>query len=462
MILVASINLQQHPEMIALKEHQENVKDFVELSPEEALLRWVNHHLRNAGIPPISNLGADLDINKLIHLIHQIAPHLNALQLLNDPDPLSRAQKLLKLIEQGLGCKVFMDGQDLLNGNEKLNLALLATLFNKNSGLSGQSNDVLSPELAAQRAREIEEAMRQKIARDEEELRRRLAEEEARMHQRLLEAEQAMRDRLRREEEETRRRWEEEDRLRQQHQAKLQYDDAALRRMREDQAAQDRLWEQQERMKLEQERQRIQEERLRLEEERRLRDQQKFNPSMSLPYGSFNPNPALAGTMPLSSVSFSPSAPMSLPMGGAFLTPQQQQLQQQQLMQQQQLQQQLLLQQQLQQQQQQLQSQFMQQQQPPMQSFGAAGLAMGSAALSGYPPMSVGSTGAPGLEMGISGPRGPHPGTDMSVGNFGATGTALPSPQDQLHLDPNLYLNSAHLGIVHNLLGGQQPPPPGY
>eukprot|EP01096_Ripella_sp_DP13-Kostka_P016906 TRINITY_DN842_c0_g1_i4.p1 TRINITY_DN842_c0_g1~~TRINITY_DN842_c0_g1_i4.p1 ORF type:complete len:894 (+),score=504.74 TRINITY_DN842_c0_g1_i4:133-2682(+) len=486
MSLVASINLQHHPEMINLKLQQENVKDFVELSPEEALLRWVNHHLRNAGLAPIANLGADLDIDKLIHLVHQIAPHLNALQLLSDPDPLSRAQKLLRLIEQGMGCKVFMDGQDLLNGNEKLNLALLATLFNKNSGLAGPSNDVLSPELAAQRAREIEEAMRQKIAREEDELRRRMAEEEARMHQRLLEAEQAMRDRLRREEEETRRRWEEEDRLRQQQHAKLQYDDAALRKMREDQEAQDRLWEQQERLKLEQERQRIREESARLEEQRRLRDQQKYNPTAaSLAYGSFNP----AGSVPLPNASFLPQqtsfnpSQMNLQMGGAFSTGQQSQpqiqsqlqsqQQQQQLQAQMQLQAQLQAQQMLQQQQQQFQSQQFQPQQSfqpqqPMQSFGAANLALNSA-MTGYPQMSYGGTtmglqmgGAPGLEMGISDPRGatgPHPGIGMSLGGFGAPG-ALPSPQDQLNMDPSIYLNSAHLGIANNFLNSQ--PPPGY
>jgi hypothetical protein len=68
--LLSQINLQQHPEIIALKEASENVKDFVELAPELTLLRWVNHHLRNAGYPRrITNFSADIVRNTTKHQI---------------------------------------------------------------------------------------------------------------------------------------------------------------------------------------------------------------------------------------------------------------------------------------------------------------------------------------------------------------------------------------------------------
>jgi plastin-1 len=43
------MNVQQHPEIITLMEENEDISKFVDLPPEENLLRWFNYHLKRAG-----------------------------------------------------------------------------------------------------------------------------------------------------------------------------------------------------------------------------------------------------------------------------------------------------------------------------------------------------------------------------------------------------------------------------
>ena len=43
--LLAEINLQANPHLVALLLEGETMEDFMKLSPEEILIRWVNYHL---------------------------------------------------------------------------------------------------------------------------------------------------------------------------------------------------------------------------------------------------------------------------------------------------------------------------------------------------------------------------------------------------------------------------------
>src|SRR3990167_4394834 len=61
--LLSHVNLQQHPNLIHLKEETEDVNDFLQLAPETTLLRWFNHHLRNAGHNRrVTNFAGDVSV----------------------------------------------------------------------------------------------------------------------------------------------------------------------------------------------------------------------------------------------------------------------------------------------------------------------------------------------------------------------------------------------------------------
>jgi len=74
--LLADINLQNHPGLVALLEEGETLEDLMKLSPEELLIRWVNYHLARSNCGRrISNFTTDIkDSVAYIHLLHQISP----------------------------------------------------------------------------------------------------------------------------------------------------------------------------------------------------------------------------------------------------------------------------------------------------------------------------------------------------------------------------------------------------
>ncbi len=74
--LLSDINLHEHPGLAALLGPDESLEDFMKLSPEQILIRWVNYHLaRSTCGRQISNFSGDIkDSVAYIHLLHQIAP----------------------------------------------------------------------------------------------------------------------------------------------------------------------------------------------------------------------------------------------------------------------------------------------------------------------------------------------------------------------------------------------------
>jgi len=55
------INIKDHPDIIVLKKADEELEDFLKLTPEELLIRWFNYHLSNACHPRrVANFGADI------------------------------------------------------------------------------------------------------------------------------------------------------------------------------------------------------------------------------------------------------------------------------------------------------------------------------------------------------------------------------------------------------------------
>ncbi|XP_077417683.1 plastin-1-like isoform X2 [Vanacampus margaritifer] len=142
--LFADIEISRNEGMICLLNEGESLDHLMSLSPEELLLRWVNYHLRNAGTESIGNFSGDImDSRAYFHLLDQIAPrgeHDDFMNVkidmngLNDWDLNRRAELMLQQAAR-LDCRQFVTAQDVTAGNNKLNLAFVANLFNTHPAL---------------------------------------------------------------------------------------------------------------------------------------------------------------------------------------------------------------------------------------------------------------------------------------------------------------------------------------
>jgi plastin-3 len=74
--LLSAINLVHHKELVALLEEGETMEEFMKLSPEQILIRWVNYHLQRSQCGRVvTNFSSDIkDSIAYIHLLNQIAP----------------------------------------------------------------------------------------------------------------------------------------------------------------------------------------------------------------------------------------------------------------------------------------------------------------------------------------------------------------------------------------------------
>uniref|UniRef100_A0A3Q3JQN4 Plastin-3 n=1 Tax=Monopterus albus TaxID=43700 RepID=A0A3Q3JQN4_MONAL len=146
--LFAHIELSRNEAIAALLEEGESLEDLKKLSPEELLLRWVNFHLKKVGMS-ITNFSTDIkDSKAYFHLLEQIAPDGSKDDVprveidmtgLYEKDLTKRAECMLKQAER-LGCRQFVTATDVVSGNAKLNMAFIATLFNKHPALTKPEN----------------------------------------------------------------------------------------------------------------------------------------------------------------------------------------------------------------------------------------------------------------------------------------------------------------------------------
>ena len=136
----------------ALLKPGESIADLENMTPENILMRWVNHHLSrgekggaliwdgnhnalssNTSGDFVSNFGNDLSNSvAYINLINQIGgKDLSKLgaKAIKIKDNLERAGAMLKMAEK-IGVKPIITANDVVHGDEKLNMAFLATLFN--------------------------------------------------------------------------------------------------------------------------------------------------------------------------------------------------------------------------------------------------------------------------------------------------------------------------------------------
>jgi hypothetical protein len=138
--LMKSITLTEHPELYRLLKDGESLADFLKLSPEQILLRWLNYHLQNAGSPRVAtNFTRDLsDSEILTTVLKQIAPECCTLAPLRQTDLWQRADGMLAEADK-IGCRKFVGPKEIVNGHARLNVAFVANLFNTRPGLEALS-----------------------------------------------------------------------------------------------------------------------------------------------------------------------------------------------------------------------------------------------------------------------------------------------------------------------------------
>jgi len=132
--LLGMISLQNFPELVLLLEEGESMQDLLKLHPELLLLRWLNYHLRKGkSSRVVKNFGSDLADSEVYSVV------LNRLNAATCPlivatDRMARATKVIEN-SRALGANVFIKPKDICDGNKKLNISLVAQLFNTCHGL---------------------------------------------------------------------------------------------------------------------------------------------------------------------------------------------------------------------------------------------------------------------------------------------------------------------------------------
>ncbi|XP_055333675.1 plastin-1-like [Paramacrobiotus metropolitanus] len=136
--LFNQITIEHCPGLVLLLNDDEKIEDLLRMAPETILLRWVNYHLKNAGVDRrISNFTTDIkDSFIYTHLLNQIAPKDSSVDLrpLQENDAHRRAELMLKNAGK-INCRAFLTANDVVEGIYKLNLAFVANLFNTHPAL---------------------------------------------------------------------------------------------------------------------------------------------------------------------------------------------------------------------------------------------------------------------------------------------------------------------------------------
>eukprot|EP00999_Lentomonas_sp_LEN2_P000702 NODE_169_length_2013_cov_82.082715_g145_i0.p1 GENE.NODE_169_length_2013_cov_82.082715_g145_i0~~NODE_169_length_2013_cov_82.082715_g145_i0.p1 ORF type:complete len:468 (+),score=165.70 NODE_169_length_2013_cov_82.082715_g145_i0:157-1560(+) len=144
--LFARINLSNVPGLARLLHDGETLEEFMALPVEQILLRWFNFHLQRAGHPRrVNNFGKDIkDSECYTILINQIAPQDAGVSTspLNINDPKERASAMLAEADK-INCKKFVRANDVVKGNQKLNLAFVANMFNMHPALEAVEIEII-------------------------------------------------------------------------------------------------------------------------------------------------------------------------------------------------------------------------------------------------------------------------------------------------------------------------------
>jgi plastin-1 len=133
--LLSQITLMNFPELVLLLEEGESMQDLMKLHPELILLRWLNYHLRKGGSSRVAkNFGSDLADSEIYSVVlNRLDPRV--CPLVSGTEPMARANQAINNA-RNLGVNVFIKPKDICDGNKKLNISLVAQLFNTCHGLT--------------------------------------------------------------------------------------------------------------------------------------------------------------------------------------------------------------------------------------------------------------------------------------------------------------------------------------
>ena len=136
-LLLHNINLRNYPELVNILNKNEEITELLKYSPEQILLKWFNYHLKAAGYEkPINNFSEDIkDSEKYIILLNHLNKEICDKDALNESDIKKRAEIVLSNISK-LNINSFIKSNDIVDGNGKLNVLLVGSIFNSNIGLN--------------------------------------------------------------------------------------------------------------------------------------------------------------------------------------------------------------------------------------------------------------------------------------------------------------------------------------
>jgi len=136
MSLLKTVNLTNHPELFRLLKPGETIADLLKLSPEQILIRWMNYHLEHAHSKRVAtNFTTDLSDSEIITtVLHQVAPECCTMKPMSESDLMDRAELMLQEANK-IECRKFVGPKEIVKGNQRLNLAFVATIFNTRPGL---------------------------------------------------------------------------------------------------------------------------------------------------------------------------------------------------------------------------------------------------------------------------------------------------------------------------------------
>lgn len=143
------------------KSEEEVSKTITHLPPEQVLFKWFNQHLEHAGSDRlVTNFDSDLtDGVCFAYLLHDLEPHIITKDSLNaalaEKDVKTRLEHLLSFADR-LGCKKFVTVDTIMNGNPRLNLAFVATMFKVYPEIQSGASSA--------KVREMEEVVEEKAA----------------------------------------------------------------------------------------------------------------------------------------------------------------------------------------------------------------------------------------------------------------------------------------------------------
>jgi plastin-1 len=142
--LLSKVSIQKHPEIIRLFDNSQ-LEELQTVPGEQILLRWINYHLSGGKVSAepitprgsergVKNFGRDLaNVEAYVGLMCKLDAEKYNFSMLQEPDTHKRAEQLVDVLKTQF--RPWVTPKDINMGNERLNLAMMATIFDVVTGL---------------------------------------------------------------------------------------------------------------------------------------------------------------------------------------------------------------------------------------------------------------------------------------------------------------------------------------